>query len=110
MRTLREFESALGEANRRRHQLSDALDGVASTFGEFMTAEAGSHFTCGEADALARALVVAGHRDAAITWLNGHAEGDEIDDLHFVHDPDDPNDAGRVLNEDEIAQYVDELV
>lgn len=92
-------------------ELKEALADLASVFGDGMTAsETGSAFTCGEADKVARVLVLAGHRDAAETWLAGHAEGDEGDDFHFTYDnEDDPEDEGRPLNEKEISDYVSDL-
>ncbi|ATI18857.1 hypothetical protein SEA_DIANE_73 [Streptomyces phage Diane] len=90
--------------------LTFALDNLAETFRFYCTAEAGAHFTCGEADAIARVLVASGHRDEAITWLHGHAVDDEWGDLHYDGDEDDPEDEGRVLTEDELGDYVDLLV
>ncbi|MFJ3775245.1 hypothetical protein ACIPX0_26480 [Streptomyces sp. NPDC090075] len=86
----------VGEATMRAALLDDALTGLADTFRLMGTAEAGGHFTCSEADALAKVLVVAGHRNAAISWLEGHAYGD--DDEDDVHPDVD------------IAEYVDALV
>ncbi|MFJ6183741.1 hypothetical protein [Streptomyces sp. NPDC092295] len=75
-----------------------ALHDLAATFGDYMTAaEVGGHFTCTEADALARVLLLSGHRDEAITWLEGHQYGDD--------DEDDPHAA-----EESIPAYVDSLV
>lgn len=48
-----------------------------------VAASAGSHFTCGEAEAVAALLRAVGHPDAADRWLAGHAEGDEPDDAHY---------------------------
>ncbi|MEU0674492.1 hypothetical protein ABZ330_16650 [Streptomyces sp. NPDC006172] len=86
----------VGEATLRAAQLDDALADLANTFSLMGTAEAGGHFTCTEADALARVLAASGHRNAAISWLEGHAYGD--DDEDDVHPDID------------IAEYVDSLV
>jgi hypothetical protein len=41
------------------------------------------HFTCTEAEELARTLAKTGHKRAAMTFLEGHAYGDDDpDDLH----------------------------
>jgi hypothetical protein len=89
--------------------LSDALTGLASVFGDGMTADhTGSGFTCTEADTIARVLVLAGHRDEAVTWLEGHASGDDCGDDHWHFDGDD-DEEGRVLNEDELTAYVEEF-
>ncbi|MEX1655539.1 hypothetical protein ABZ960_20545 [Streptomyces pseudovenezuelae] len=89
--------------------LRSALDDLAQTFTSYGTAEAGESFTCKEADAIARVLAVAGHKDEAVTWLEGHAGGDEVDDLHYTYDETDPEDEGRVLTERELVEYVEEL-
>lgn len=90
--------------------LAWALDGLGEVFSFYGTAEAGPHFTCGEADAIARVLVASGHRSEAVTWLTGHAMGDEWGDLHFIGDEEDPEGEGRRLTDDELAAYVGELV
>ncbi|MGW6600580.1 hypothetical protein [Streptomyces sp. NPDC055036] len=78
-------------------ELELALHDLAVTFGDYMTAEAGGHFTCTEADSLARVLLLSGHRDQAITWLTGHWSGDDdADDLH--------------ADEESIPAYLDSLV
>jgi hypothetical protein len=83
--------------------LPSALAGLANVFGDDMfAAHNGARFTCGEADTVAALLVASGHRDAAITWLEGHAEGDnEESDIHRDWDPD-----GIVAD---ISTYVDAL-
>ncbi|MFG2923906.1 hypothetical protein ACGFYA_20675 [Streptomyces sp. NPDC048305] len=87
--------------------LTDALRELADVFGDGMTADhTGGAFSCGEADKIARVLALAGHREAAETWLSGHARGDEGDDYHFVSNDEDPEDEGRPLNDAEIAEYV----
>ncbi|MGM9381093.1 hypothetical protein [Streptomyces antibioticus] len=89
--------------------LNDALAELARVFGDGMTADhTGSGFTCSEADAVARLLVLAGYKDEAATWLEGHASGDEGDDSHFVYEGDE-GDEGHVMDEDEIAEYVEGL-
>ncbi|AXQ65272.1 hypothetical protein ACF1AX_21530 [Streptomyces sp. NPDC014802] len=89
--------------------LNDALAELASVFGDGMTADhTGSGFTCTEADAVARVLALTGHKDAAVTWLEGHASGDEGGDSHHVYE-DDADEEGHVMDEDEIAEYVAEL-
>ncbi|MGW8630587.1 hypothetical protein [Streptomyces sp. NPDC055793] len=91
--------------------LSEALADLASVFGDGMTADyVGSSFTCGEADKIARVLVLAGHREAAELWLSAHARKDEGDDFHFTVNDEDPDDEGRPLNDKEIADYVADLV
>lgn len=90
--------------------LTEALTGLADVFGDGMTADmVGSSFTCTEADAIARVLVVAGHKDEALTWLENHAQGDEVDDSHYTYDETDPEDEGRVLTEPELIEYVEGL-
>jgi hypothetical protein len=90
-------------------ELSDALAGLASVFGDGMTADmTGGGFTCTEADMIARVLAVAGHRDEAVTWLEGHASGDDCGDDHWHFDGDD-DEEGRVLNEAELTAYVEEF-
>lgn len=50
---------------------------------------AAAHFTCGEADSIVAVLAAAGHRDAAVALLVGHAcgdgfTGDEDGDAHYA--------------------------
>jgi hypothetical protein len=61
-----------------------ALSVFADILGDGMTASGvGGHFTCTEANRLAEALMVGGHKRAAMTFLEGHAEGDyDVDDEH----------------------------
>lgn len=60
-----------------------ALDTVAEALGDQHTAgDVAGRFTCCEADSIAAVLAYAGHVDAAVTWIEGHADGD-----------DDPEDA-----------------
>jgi len=65
-------------------ELGGALRVLARVLGDGMTASGvGGHFTCTEADDLAQALMVGGHKREAMTFLEGHAEGDDDeDDLH----------------------------
>lgn len=88
--------------------LNDALAELASALGG-AAYDTGSAFTCSEADAVARALALAGHKDDAVSWLLGHADGDQGDDLHFTYDETDPEDEGRVLTEAELVEYVEGL-
>lgn len=89
-------------------ELSGALAELASAVSG-AAYDTGTGFTCSEADAIARVLVLAGHKDDAVNWLVGHAQGDEVDDLHFTYDETDPDDEGRVLTEAELVEYVEEL-
>ncbi|WP_052397140.1 hypothetical protein [Streptomyces sp. NRRL F-5123] len=95
--------------HRAPERLIDAVDDLAAVFTRLGTAEAGGHFTCSEADAIARVLAVSGNEGVAIDWLCGHATDDEVDDMHHVYDEDDPEGEGRVMTDDEIAEYVAEL-
>jgi hypothetical protein len=90
--------------------LGSALADLAGVFGDGMTADhTGSSFTCSEADTIARVLVLAGHKDAAETWLHGHADGDDGGDSHYhFDDEEDPEDEGRPMTEAEIAEYITE--
>ncbi|WMI34797.1 hypothetical protein SEA_MARAV_75 [Streptomyces phage Marav] len=65
-------------------ELQDAIATFASILGDPMTAlHVGGSFTCREADDLARALMAGGHKREAITFLDGHATGDDDpDDVH----------------------------
>lgn len=56
---------------------------VAAVFGDQATAlGAGQHFTCREADTIARFLVAHGHIEEAVIWIEGHSAGDEPTDAH----------------------------
>jgi hypothetical protein len=91
-------------------EIGGAIEELASVFGDGMTADhVGSGFTCSEADAIARLLVLTGHKDEAVAWLEGHAQGDEVDDSHYTYDETDPEDEGRVLTEAELVEYVEGL-
>jgi hypothetical protein len=64
--------------------MHSAISVFARILGDTMTAQGvGGHFTCTEAEDLARALAESGHKHAAMTFLEGHAYGDDDpDDLH----------------------------
>lgn len=90
--------------------LDGAISELAGVFGDGMTADhVGAKFTCSEADTIARLLVLAGHKDDAVNWLIGHAQGDEAEDSHFTYDETDPDDEGRILTEAELVEYVEGL-
>lgn len=58
------------------------MDFVARVFGrEELAYEIGKHMTCSEADCLAVGMALGDRREAAATFLIGHAHGDD--------DPDD---------------------
>ncbi|MGW1040019.1 hypothetical protein [Streptomyces sp. NPDC002547] len=91
-------------------KLEDALSELASVFGDGMTAyDTGSKFTCSEADSVARVLIFSGNEEAAVTWLKGHADGEDWDDSH-AHEYDEEQDKGRTeprkFDEGEIRDYV----
>lgn len=66
-------------------KMSDAVDRLADVFGDPMFAsDNGHHFTCSETDAVLETLVIAGHHDAAVTFLTGHLQGDDRGDDHVV--------------------------
>lgn len=91
-------------------ELMDAIEAMAEVFGDGMTAmHVGSSFNCGEADTIARVLALAGHKDAAITWLEYHASGDDSGDQHFLEGYG-PLDEDRPWTTDEFAEYVGDLV
>lgn len=59
------------------------VDHFAATFDDGMLADhVGKSFTCTEVDAIAGVLLAAGRDEAAVTWLECHAEGDEYGDSH----------------------------
>jgi hypothetical protein len=64
--------------------LYSAIGVFARILGDPMTAAGvGGHFTCAEAEDLARTLAKTGHKRAAMSFLDGHADGDDDpDDLH----------------------------
>jgi hypothetical protein len=79
--------------------LKDALCDLAQVFGDGMTADmVGGHFTCSEANKIAGVLKLSGHTDAAVTWLQGHAMGD-----------DDPDDDHRDLADLKLGQTPETL-
>ncbi|ATI18935.1 hypothetical protein SEA_JANUS_72 [Streptomyces phage Janus] len=61
-----------------------ALSVFADILGDGMTAfHVGGSFTCSEANRMAEALMVGGHKKAAMTFLEGHASGDDDEgDIH----------------------------
>lgn len=55
-----------------------AANYLADVLGDDMLAmQIGPHFTCGEVDKLAAALMLLNRREAAATLLSGHAEGED---------------------------------
>ncbi|MFE4451444.1 hypothetical protein [Streptomyces sp. NPDC056796] len=61
--------------------LYGAFDLLAKVFGDGLAAShIGPSLTCGEANAIAEALVVGNQKDAAITFLEAHGKGDDIDE------------------------------
>ncbi|WP_406192423.1 hypothetical protein OH733_05290 [Streptomyces griseus] len=63
------------------NDLYGALRSIADILGDFMAASGvGSHFTCTEANTIAQALMVADRKREAMTFLEGHAEGDDDED------------------------------
>lgn len=54
----------------------------------------GPHFSCGEIDSMVSALLLLDQRQAAATWLIGHADGEDEDEgdshLHLQGTQDDP--------------------
>ncbi len=81
----------------RRHAHS-AGQLLASVFGDQMQAGMnGGHFTCGEAENIAAALLLLNQADAARTWLAGHAMGDDDpDDQHTLQNEGDSDEAERL--------------
>ncbi|MEU9057854.1 hypothetical protein AB0D13_02875 [Streptomyces sp. NPDC048430] len=73
-----------------------AIAELSDVFGDGMTAShTGASFTCTEADVIARVLYLTGQEDAAITWLLGHAEGEDWDDTHAHPYDQEKGDAER---------------
>ncbi|UFD98009.1 hypothetical protein PQC18_gp71 [Streptomyces phage Pablito] len=64
--------------------LYSAINVFADILGDGMTAfHVGGSFTCTEAERMAQALVECGHKREAMTFLAGHADGDDDpDDMH----------------------------
>ncbi|MFF8845519.1 hypothetical protein ACF08N_22820 [Streptomyces sp. NPDC015127] len=64
--------------------LYSAISVFADILGDGMTAHhVGGSFTCSEAERMAEALMQGGHKRAAMTFLEGHAAGDDDpDDIH----------------------------
>ena len=95
----------------KHDELGSALTDLAGVFGDDWTADhTGPAFSCSEADSVARLLALTGHTEAAVQWLIGHAQKDEWDDYHFVGNDDDPEDEGRVMTDQELAEYVADWV
>ncbi|MEU7400064.1 hypothetical protein [Streptomyces sp. NPDC044948] len=93
--------------------LRQTLQPLAGVFGDGMTADqTGPQFTCKEADEIALALYVTGHEEAAVTWLTGHATGEDWEDTHAhpydEQQGDHDREAPRVFTEDEIREYLRE--
>lgn len=79
----------------------ELFNDLASVFGDgYIASDVGHHFTCTEADTIARVLKLSGNVEAAETWLEGHAEGDDCGDDHW------DTAADRVMVRDEIKDYV----
>lgn len=83
-------EDAIGALGRVLPVLR-AVERMAEVLGDGMTAVmVGGSFTCGEAEALVLPLVLAGHFEEAVTWIEGHGCGDddpedEHADIHAVN-------------------------
>lgn len=95
----------------RLAMLEPALERLAEMFGDGMTAlNVGEHFRCSEADTIAEVLLAAGHKDAAVNWLNGHAVGDKASghDAHYIGAPlkGKFNDDGTPIVPVDIETYV----
>lgn len=66
---------------------TEAGELLAGVLGDSMTASnEGGGFSCREADDIATALLLLGQPEAARSWLLGHAEGDDLEDVHVVED------------------------
>lgn len=77
--------------------LTQALHEMAEQLGDEMTAgDLGPRFNCTEADSVARVLVLAGHRTAAVNFLLGHAAEDS--DLEF--------DSHADMTEESVSEYI----
>jgi hypothetical protein len=79
-----EVEEDERDSDEEIEDLNSALGVFARILGDQMTAHGvAGHFTCTEAEELARTLAKTGHKRAAMTFLEGHAYGDDDpDDLH----------------------------
>jgi hypothetical protein len=79
-----EVEEDERDSDEEIEDLYSAIGVFARILGDQMTAHGvGGHFTCTEAEELARTLAKNGHKRAAMTFLEGHAYGDDDpDDLH----------------------------
>jgi hypothetical protein len=91
-----------------RSAIEDAAHHFAQVFDDVMIADhVGTSFNCQEVDALARLLKAAGKEDAAVTWLECHAEGDEYGDAH--HQGTDFREDDPAPTAVDIREYVDAL-
>lgn len=64
---------------------------LASVFGDGMTAlHVGPSFSCSEAETIAKALILLGQDEAAVTFLSGHGTEDDVteEDSHVGLDED----------------------
>ena len=64
-------------------QLLPVLERFAAVMVE-ASGDAGRAFTCSEAEAIADVFRACGDLDAAAAWINGHAEGDDEGDDHYL--------------------------
>jgi hypothetical protein len=69
----------------------DVVKTFIDTFGAYTACDVGPALTCTEVDALYDLLTAMDSPDLAEMWVDGHAEGDEPDDLHYRPDTDDGN-------------------
>ena len=61
--------------------LADALIELARELGTpWAAGDVGPHMRCCEADAVTEVVRLSGHADAAETWIDGHARGDDDED------------------------------
>lgn len=83
-------------------------ENLARVFGNSQTAStAGNRFMCHEADLIAVALRELHQHQAAITWLLGHAEGD--DDEGDLHRTMRGTDVSRAVLRQHAGEYLDQL-
>jgi hypothetical protein len=67
----------------RESAIQDAAHRFAQVFDDGMFASMlGPQLTCSEVDAIAGLLLAAGRENAALFWLERHAQGDEYGDAH----------------------------
>ncbi|MEU7148463.1 hypothetical protein AB0B15_10550 [Streptomyces sp. NPDC045456] len=72
--------------------------------------EAGGHFQCDEADAIACVLAEAGRVREAESWLAGHAEADIYGDAHYQGTERPEGDTDMLPVAVDIREYVAALV